>query len=537
MKKFILILTATLLTATALTQPAGALITDGFKAGNIIDDAVFTNKSSMTVSQIQSFLNSKVPSCDTKGEKLSEFGGPDLNGDGKVQRWEWGKSRYNQTTFPCLRDYRENNKSSAQIIYDVSQKYSINPQVLIVLLQKEQALVTDTWPLTIQFKTATGYGCPDTAPCDTQYYGLTNQLDWAAKMFRAILNNTPTWYTPYVLGNNYIQYSPNSSCGGSTVNIQNRSTQALYNYTPYQPNAAALKAEWGTAPCGAYGNRNFYSYFKSWFGTTHYVIKGSIKAYYDSYGGSSKLGQPILNEATDGKGTWWQCFEKGCIIGSGKTGFWESKGSIRNYWASLGYQKGALGLPTGPEKSLPTGGWMQSYENGVIIGRSDTGYWASKGSIRPAYLTMGGHEGNMGYPTGPEQTDGLGVWWQQYENGFIIGANGKFVESRGLIREYWASTGYQHGSLGLPISSVYTERDGGIWQQYNKGYIIKSPTAQSAWESKGAIRSHWAKLGYQNGPLGYPISAEAKAADGTWSQNYENGSIYYKSGKSWDIRK
>jgi hypothetical protein len=167
-----------------------------------------------------------------------------------------------------LKDYSESGKSAAQIIYDVSQEFIINPQVLIVLLQKEQGLITDTWPLSTQYKTATGYGCPDTAPCDSQYFGLTNQLRWSGRMFRAIMNNSSSWYTPYILGNNYIQYSPDSSCGGSTVNIQNRSTQALYNYTPYQPNQGALNAGWGTAPCGAYGNRNFYLYFTSWFGNT-----------------------------------------------------------------------------------------------------------------------------------------------------------------------------------------------------------------------------------------------------------------------------
>jgi hypothetical protein len=88
-------------------------------------------------------------------------------------------------------------------------------------------------------------------------------------MYRAILNNSPTWFTPYTLGNNFIQYSPDANCGGSNVYIQNRSTQALYNYTPYQPNAASLNAGWGTASCGSYGNRNFYLYFTSWFGSTH----------------------------------------------------------------------------------------------------------------------------------------------------------------------------------------------------------------------------------------------------------------------------
>lgn len=241
----------------------------GWMAGRIIDDSVFTNKSSMTASQIQTFLNTQVPTCDTYGQQLSEFGGPDLNSDGKVQRWEWGKAYYNQTVFTCLKNYKENNISAAQIIYNVAQTYSINPRVLLVLLQKEQSLVTDTWPLNIQYRSATGFGCPDTAACDTAYYGFTNQVTWAATMFRKIMDDAPDWYTPYNLGNNYIRYNPNTACGGSTVYIQNRATQALYNYTPYQPNAATLDANWGvTVTCGAYGNLNFYRYYTKWFGAT-----------------------------------------------------------------------------------------------------------------------------------------------------------------------------------------------------------------------------------------------------------------------------
>jgi hypothetical protein len=238
-----------------------------FEAGRIIDDGVFTNQSTMSPSAIQGFLNSKVPSCDTYGTQPSEFGG------GTRRQWAENASLHpNIGSIPppytCIKDYSEGGRSAAQIIYDKAQQYSINPQVLIVLLQKEQSLITDTWPLSTQYRTATGYGCPDTAPCASQYFGLTNQLDWSAKMFRSIMNASPTWYTPYVLGNNYIQYNPVASCGGSTVNIVNRATQALYNYTPYQPNAAALAAGWGNAQCGAYGNRNFYLYFTSWFGST-----------------------------------------------------------------------------------------------------------------------------------------------------------------------------------------------------------------------------------------------------------------------------
>lgn len=255
------------LVVSVLVNVSGAGAITGWNAGYIINDSTFTANTSMSASSIQSFLNAKVPTCDTNGQQLSEFGGPDLNGDGKVQRWEWGKANYNQTTFTCLKDWKDSNGvSAARVIYNKAQTYKISPKVLLVLLQKEQSLVTDTWPLNVQYRTATGYGCPDTSGCDATYYGFTNQVDWAAKMFRAIMDDSPTWYTPYNLGVNYIQYNPSSSCGGSNVNIINRATQALYNYTPYQPNKAALDAGWGTAPCGAYGNRNFFLYFTNWFG-------------------------------------------------------------------------------------------------------------------------------------------------------------------------------------------------------------------------------------------------------------------------------
>ncbi len=258
-----------------LVAPSHAVSPSSFKAGNIISDSVFTDKNSMSAQSIQNFLNSKVAACDSNGSQpldggFSQSGIPDYNGNGTIQRWEWAKKKYNQTTFKCLRNYTEGGKSAARIIYDYAQSYSISPKVIIVLLQKEQGLVTDTWPLNLQYRSATGYGCPDTAPCDTEYYGFKNQVKWAATMFRAIMNDSPTWYTPYELGNNSIPWHPNTAaCGYSTVNILNRATQALYNYTPYRPNTAALNAGYGTGNgCSAYGNRNFWLYFSDWFSST-----------------------------------------------------------------------------------------------------------------------------------------------------------------------------------------------------------------------------------------------------------------------------
>ena len=41
--------------------------TAGFKAGEIMDDTVMTNVDSMKATDIQKFLDSKVPNCDTNG--------------------------------------------------------------------------------------------------------------------------------------------------------------------------------------------------------------------------------------------------------------------------------------------------------------------------------------------------------------------------------------------------------------------------------------------------------------------------------------
>jgi hypothetical protein len=290
------LLFAMFLGISASKQTAQAAPVTGFEAGRIIDDDVFTNKGSMDVGSIQNFLNSKVPSCDSWGTQPSEFGGG--------TRAQWGTARGTPPPFTCLKDFSENGQSAAQIIYNAAQDFSINPQVLLVLLQKEQGLVTDTWPTSNQYRTATGYGCPDSTPgvCNSNYYGFTNQVRKASHMFRSILNNSPSWYTPYVLGNNYIQYNPQTSCSGSVVNIENRSTQALYNYTPYQPNQAALNAGYASAPpCGAYGNRNFYLYFIDWFGST----KGN--SYYTCRNGANiggaPSGQKILRNRLPGAGS------------------------------------------------------------------------------------------------------------------------------------------------------------------------------------------------------------------------------------------
>ncbi len=261
-----------------------------FNASNIMDDTVMVNKNALNEKQIQAFLDNK-NTCKTNPKNPN--GLVTINAAKTEATYTSNGITYryymNNGKFVCLADQKFNGESAAQIIYRAAQDYNINPQALIVLLEKEQGLITDNWPnYNIQYRSATGYGCPDTAACDTQYYGFKNQVRNAANFFRAHLNNNPCWSKPHIPGvkkaywtpkgscngseaiNDGVKFHPNNACGVTPVNIKNRATAALYSYTPYQPNQAALNAGYGTGNnCSSYGNRNFWGLFTDWFGSTY----------------------------------------------------------------------------------------------------------------------------------------------------------------------------------------------------------------------------------------------------------------------------
>jgi hypothetical protein len=299
------------------TNIASALSGSDWNAGRIIDDSVFFNSSSMSVSDIQAFLDTKVPTCDTNGQQTlydSAYGDT-------VTRAVYSSRRGVSTPFTCLKDFRTDtsniapesgicggytgaaNESAATIIYRVAQSCGISPKVLLVTLQKEQSLVTDDWPWPAQYEKAMGAFCPDTAPCDSGFGGFFKQVYYGANRFkvyganpgsfnyRAYRNNT-VYFNPgpcqTFSGSTCTKYYGNkydangnsvpdiTYCGSTSVYINSQATADLYIYTPYQPNYAALHPDSGSTglygtgdTCSAYGNRNFWRMFNDWFGTTY----------------------------------------------------------------------------------------------------------------------------------------------------------------------------------------------------------------------------------------------------------------------------
>ena len=192
--------------------PAAAADLSKFDAGNIISDEVFYDAATMTESDIQSFFRSKVSSCRDGHVCLINYRADTVT---------------REATTRCARYEGAADESAARIVYKVAQACNINPRVLIVMLQKEQGLVTKSAPGTWEWLASMGYGCPDTAPCETQYYGFYNQVYLAAAQMQRYTQSPNSWN--YRAGrNNSVQYHPNSACGSSSVYIDNQATANLY---------------------------------------------------------------------------------------------------------------------------------------------------------------------------------------------------------------------------------------------------------------------------------------------------------------------
>lgn len=235
----------------ALVPATGVLGAEraAFDPGDIISDDSFFNPDAMTAADIQTFLDDRT--CTPKD------GSPCL-ADYRVDVPRIPASADRCAAIPAKKAER-----ASSLIARVAHACTISPRVLLVLLQKEQSLLTA--PSASGYQKATGYACPDTAECDKRYFGFVNQLYRAAWQFREYTVHPDDWR--YGVGTNEIQFHPDTACGSSRVRIVNQATANLYNYTPYQPNDETLAAPTGPAGgCSTYGNLNFSRLYTSWFG-------------------------------------------------------------------------------------------------------------------------------------------------------------------------------------------------------------------------------------------------------------------------------
>lgn len=235
------LVSAFILLFSPLSLMAQTEIDPEFNPGRIVSDAEVLNTNSMSLNEIQNFLN-------------------------RQNSFLAGYSTYNSHGTP--------NKTAAEIIYEAATANydcdgvelsdspteaekklkcrhvtTVNPKFLLVLLQKEQSLISDTNPKQSQLDWATGYGCPDNWACNPYYKGFGKQVNSAALQFRYYIDH-PNGYK-YKAGNTYTFTNPYGAVTNEpmSVTIENAATAGLYNYTPHVFN----------------GNYNFFKLWKKYF--------------------------------------------------------------------------------------------------------------------------------------------------------------------------------------------------------------------------------------------------------------------------------
>lgn len=260
-----------------------------FDKNHLLGDSVMDNKGVMSAAQIDAFLNSFDHSCISTS---SGFQAILPTGYSPADGFEYGGFT-----------------SAGNVIHGAAQAYDINPQVLLVTLEKEQSLVTGRNSSSYcssgnhKYAAAMGYGCPDSGG-DYSYSGLNlyrrngttqtsisstcvnsankagfsqqvirgawllkfsqqrsqGRVDWA--IIRGNWDNSDDldscYSGPMVRGTwqrcpsgPHTFYDGNKTIDGQTVKMGSGATAALYWYTPH-----------------FHGNQLFVSLFEDWFGST-----------------------------------------------------------------------------------------------------------------------------------------------------------------------------------------------------------------------------------------------------------------------------
>lgn len=152
-------------------------------------------------------------------------------------------------------------------------------------------------------------------------------------------------------------------------------------------------------------------------------------------------------------------------------------------------------------------------------------------AIGQLHLSLGGDGGLLGPArTGVLGTpDGVGRY-VHYRDGSIYWTPGTGAhEVHGSIAATWAALGWETGPLGYPVTDERTAPDGrGRYNHFRGGSVYWSP-ATGAHEVRGSIGATWSSLGWERSWLGYPTSNEYAVPAGR-AQDFEGGRATWSAG-------
>ncbi|VEG54039.1 LGFP repeat-containing protein [Mycolicibacterium aurum] len=231
------------------------------------------------------------------------------------------------------------------------------------------------------------------------------------------------------------------------------------------------------------------------------VVRGPINAAWDKLGGSSGvLGVPAEDETYDGS-TVSQKFTGGQLTYDSRTKTFttvppelagqltdlavpdDPVAAINAARRAAGGPLGPLGAAEGEPYEIGDSGMGQDFVNGSIFYSPDTGANVVTGQVLAKYKSVGGPEGDLGFPISSEQDGGLApasrlstfaaddkpvIFWTPDHGAVIV---------RGAINAAWEKLGGATGELGAPVADQ-TQDGEVITQRFSGGSISWDSAAQ-----------------------------------------------------------
>lgn len=227
-------------------------------------------------------------------------------------------------------------------------------------------------------------------------------------------------------------------------------------------------------------------------------------------------GTPTLN-ARPGCGVYWPVPFEVC-------------GAIKNLYDAIGGPTSFLLLPKSKELTNPDGvGKRSEFVNGFIYWHPRTGAHSVSIPVSRVWQRHGWENGFLGYPTTSDISLGNQWYAQHFEGGHVYTHNAlpaTQASIQGAIYDKWQSMGGHTSALGFPISDELTTPDGiGRYNVFEGGMIYWTPQ-HGAHPVSGPILLEWASSGYERGKYGYPVTDPIENANGLeMEQKFEHGTL------------
>lgn len=123
----------------------------------------------------------------------------------------------------CLKSYSYGGHSAAWLIYNYGAAYSINPQIVLATLQKEQSLVTSGSCSSNALAWAMGWGTRS---------NFGDQIKYGTRQFRKYYDNPQNY--------NFQKGETTRTADGADVTPANKATAGQFNYTPYRGDCVTI---------------------------------------------------------------------------------------------------------------------------------------------------------------------------------------------------------------------------------------------------------------------------------------------------------